>query len=93
MPLSAAGRTFLQTFIGVYLAGVLASTDPNTFGALTDLGLLESAAAASIVAVLSFVQNLLEDSAEVGLRQGLTGPFHLPAQPPSDPTSLGGCRV
>ena len=62
-----AGRTFLQTFIGVYLAGVLASTDPNTFGALTDLGLLESAAAAAIVAVLALVQNLLEDNTSIQL--------------------------
>jgi hypothetical protein len=65
-----AGRTFLQTFIGVYLAGVLASTDPNTFEALADLGLIEAATAAGIVAVISFVQNLLEDSASVDYNKG-----------------------
>ena len=62
-----AGRTFLQTFIGVYLAGLVS---PDTFEGLTDLGLLESAAAAGIVSVISFVQNLLEDSAAVHYNKG-----------------------
>lgn len=53
-----AARTFIQTAIGVYLAGLVAGP------ALTDLAnvsLLSSAAAAGIVATLSLVQNLLED--------------------------------
>lgn len=55
-----AGRTFAQTFIGVYLAGLVASPVLEDFA---NLDLLSSAAAAGIVAVLSFVQNWLETRA------------------------------
>lgn len=62
-----AGRTFLQTFIGIYLAGLVSS---DTFEGLADLGLLEAAASGAIVAVISFVQNLLEDTASVDYNKG-----------------------
>ena len=52
-----AVRTFVQTFIGVYLAGLIAGPQ---LGDLADIGLLSSAAAAGVVSVLSFVQNWLE---------------------------------
>jgi len=54
-----AARTFAQTFIGVYLAGLVASPVLVDFA---DLDLLSSAAAAGIVAVLAFVQNWLEET-------------------------------
>lgn len=54
-----AARTFVQTAIGVYLAGLVAGP---TLGDLADIGLLSSAAAAGFVAALSFVQNVLEGS-------------------------------
>lgn len=54
-----AVRTFVQTALGVYLAGIVGA------GALADfanVGLLDSAAAAGLVATLSFLQNALEES-------------------------------
>lgn len=64
-----AVRTFVQTFIGVYLAGLLASsvTVLQDFG---DVTLLNQAAAAGLVAVLSFVQNTLEDWQSVSYDRG-----------------------
>lgn len=56
-----AARTFLQTAIGVYLAGLVVSP---TLIDLGDTALLSSAAAAGFVAVLSFVQNWLEQLGE-----------------------------
>lgn len=54
-----AARTFVQVALGVYLAGI-AGPQVN-FDALANVGLLESAASAGFVAVLSFVQNAIED--------------------------------
>lgn len=54
-----AGRTFLQTALGVYLAGVVGA------GALADfanVSLLDSAAAAGLVAALTLIQNFVEES-------------------------------
>lgn len=64
-----AGRTFAQTFIGVFLAG-LVGTAVTTLGDLADLTLLDSAAAAGIVAVLSFFQNWLETTGEASYDRG-----------------------
>jgi len=51
-----AARTFAQTFIGVFLAGYAG----GSLAAIADLTLLDTAAAAGIVAVLALVMNLLE---------------------------------
>jgi hypothetical protein len=59
-----AARTFVQTFLGVWLAGVVAG--PN-FSDLVDIGLLETAAAAGIVSVVALVQNYLEELGAVNL--------------------------
>lgn len=57
-----AARTFLQTFIGVYLAGL--GGQALDLSGLADLTLISSAAAAGVVAVLSFVHNWLETLGE-----------------------------
>lgn len=62
-------RTFVQTFIGVFLAGLIAGS-VTTLGDLANLTLLDQAAAAGIVAVLTFVQNWLEESREVAYDRG-----------------------
>lgn len=64
-----AGRTFLQTFIGVYLAGLVASAN-TTLADLANLSLLDTALAAGVVAVLTFVQNFLEMSRSVDYNRG-----------------------
>jgi len=63
-PLKRAIRTFLQAFIGVFLA---ATVSANTgIADMPDTGLLKRALLAEvwsgIVAVLSWLQNALEDS-------------------------------
>ncbi len=57
-----AVRTFVQAFLGVYLAGVGVSPGLSDLGNLT---VLDAAAAAGIVAVLTFVVNAVEDFTEV----------------------------
>lgn len=64
-----AARTFAQTFVGVYLAGLVGSAT-NTLGDFANLSLLDSAAAAGLVAVLSLVQNLLEERTSVSYNRG-----------------------
>ena len=54
-----AARSFVQVFLGVWLAGAVATQ--TTMASLVDVTLLDQAAAAGIVAALSFVQNALED--------------------------------
>ena len=66
-PAIRALRTFAQTTIGVYLAGVVASPAVSD---LANLTLIDSAVAAGFVATLSLVQNLLEDSRSVGYDRG-----------------------
>lgn len=66
-PLIRAGRTFAQTAIGVYLAGV---TAPDSLAGLADLGLIEAAVSAGIVAVIALVQNWLEETRSVGYPRG-----------------------
>lgn len=56
-----AARTFAQTFIGVYLAGLVVGPG---LADLADITLISSAAAAGFVAVLSFAQNWLEQLGE-----------------------------
>ena len=51
-------RTFAQAFMGVYMAGSFSSS--STLPSFVDLGLLEAATAAGLVATLTFVQNWLE---------------------------------
>lgn len=64
-----AGRTFAQTFIGVVLAGLLAG-EVVFLQDFADLSLLNQAAAAGVVAVLSLAQNLLEDMGSVAYDRG-----------------------
>lgn len=61
-----AARTFAQTFVGVFLAGYAG----NSLAELGDLTLLDTAAAAGIVAVLALIMNLLEDTAGVTYNKG-----------------------
>lgn len=51
-------RTFAQTTLGVYLAGIVATG--TSLSGLANISLLDSAIAAGIVATLAFAQNLLE---------------------------------
>lgn len=55
-----AVRTFFQAAIPIYLVGISNVTD---FGGLADVTLLQTAGIAGIIAVLSFVMNVLESSA------------------------------
>ena len=66
-PSIRAVRTFFQVALGVYLAGLVANPAVSD---LADIGLLDSAAAAGAVAVLSLVQNLLEDWRSVDYDRG-----------------------
>lgn len=59
-PLVRAARTFIQAFIAVLLASNLTSV-----GGFADPTVLDQAATAGLIAVLSFVQNLLEDASGV----------------------------
>jgi hypothetical protein len=53
-------RTFLQVFVGLLLAGWADVANLNDF-----LSLAQTAAVAAIPAVLSLIQNLLEDKGPV----------------------------
>jgi hypothetical protein len=61
-PFIRAARTYLQTFVGLLLAGW---TDFTTVGEVLTLG--RSAAVAAVPAALSLIQNALEDSTAVQL--------------------------
>ena len=52
-----AARTFVQTALGVYMAGLVASP---ALGDLANSDLLNAAAAAGVVSVIAFTQNVLE---------------------------------
>lgn len=66
-PAIRAVRTFIQTAVGVYLAGIVASP---TISDLADMTIIDSAVAAGFVAALSLIQNLLEDSRGVHYDRG-----------------------
>lgn len=66
-PVIRAFRTFVQTTLGVYLAGLTASP---VLGDLVDLSLWNAAAAAGFVAVISLVMNLLEESRQATYNRG-----------------------
>ena len=66
-PVIRAFRTFVQTAVGVYLAGTIANP---TISDLADIGLIDSAVAAGAVAALSLIQNLLEQSRNVVYDRG-----------------------
>lgn len=68
-PAIRALRTFLQTFLGVYLAGILGA-EVTVLNDFADVGLLNSAAAAGIVATLTLIQNFLEESRTVSYERG-----------------------
>lgn len=53
-----AVRTFVQSFLGVYLVAIGASP---TLTDLADLTALDAAVAAGVVAVLTFLMNAVED--------------------------------
>lgn len=59
-------RTFAQTFIGVFLAGYAG----NSLAELGNLTLLDTAAAAGIVAVLALAMNLIEGATNDPLPKG-----------------------
>jgi hypothetical protein len=61
-PFIRAARTYLQTFVGLLLAGW---ADFTTVGEVLTLG--RSAAVAAVPAALSLIQNALEDSTAVQL--------------------------
>jgi len=54
-----AARTFAQAFLGVYMAGLMASE--STLSSFVEVGLLDSATAAGLVASLTFAQNVIEE--------------------------------
>jgi hypothetical protein len=60
-----AVRTFLQVFVALLLAGWVEFTDVGEF-----LDLASSAALAAVPAVLSFIQNALEDNTTVDVPKG-----------------------
>jgi hypothetical protein len=64
-----AARTFAQTFIGVFLAGIIA-TETTALSSFANLALLDQAIAAGLVAVLSFAQNALEGWGRVEYDRG-----------------------
>jgi len=61
-------RTFAQTTLGVYLAGIVATG--TTLSGLANISLLDSAIAAGIVSLLAFAQNLLETTSDVNYNRG-----------------------
>lgn len=68
--LTRAGRTFVQSFLGVFISiGLLSRVvESGTLGdAATWQQALTSATAAGVVALVSFVQNWLEESKGVNL--------------------------
>lgn len=62
-----AGRTFAQAFIPIYVAGLASAT---VVGDLANLDLLQQAGIAGVIAVLSFLMNVLESSAGWTYRRG-----------------------
>ncbi len=62
-----AFRTFLQAFIGTYLATFTASPDVR---GLVDPTLVGVSVVAGVIAVLSFVQNYLEGKRDVHYDRG-----------------------
>lgn len=60
-PVVRAARTYVQTFLGVYLAFLLGDSGAvENLSQFSDLGVIGAANAASVVAVLAWVQNALE---------------------------------
>lgn len=59
-PLVRAVRTFVQAFVAVLLA-----SNVGSLGGFVDPSLLDQAATAGLVGVLSLIQNLIEDSSGV----------------------------
>ena len=64
-----AFRTFIQAFIGAYLA-IVTTSDPGTFAGLADTTALEAGAVAGFIAVLSFTQNFVEGKRNVRYERG-----------------------
>lgn len=62
-----AGRTFVQVFLGVYLAGV---ANVDSLVGLGDVDVLNSAVTAAIVATLTLLQNMIEEAGDVGYDRG-----------------------
>lgn len=60
-----AVRTYLQVFVALLLAGWADFTEVGEF-----LELASSAALAGVPAVLSFIQNALEDNTEIDVPKG-----------------------
>ena len=59
-------RTFFQAFVGV----ILATWAGGSLVTLVDISLLDKAAAAGVIAVLSFLMNLLEGATGEPLPRG-----------------------
>lgn len=66
-----AARTFVQSFLGVYLSFLIIGE--ATLSSFVDPAILDVAAAAGIIATLSFVQNALEDTGKVRVVGGQKG--------------------
>jgi len=62
-----AARTFVQTTLGVYLAGLVAAPALDD---LANIDLLSASAAAGVVAVIAFAQNALEGLRDVNYDRG-----------------------
>lgn len=62
-----AVRTFIQTFLGVYVAGLMGVPMLRD---LMNRDLLDTATASAIVAVLAFVQNAVETWRDVAYDRG-----------------------
>jgi len=62
-----AARTFVQTTLGVYLAGLVAAP---ALGDIANIDLLNASAAAGVVAVIAFAQNALEGLRDVNYDRG-----------------------
>jgi hypothetical protein len=73
-----AGRTFLQVFLTVYLAGIVGEGTNGSLSNLLDLTLLDKAAFAGMAALLSFLHRAVLD------------PSPLPSLPDTPPEAVEG---
>ena len=65
-PVIRAGRTFIQSFIGIFLALIVSGNATNTVPDFTFLKTTAIAAAwGGFIALLSFIQNSFEDQTNV----------------------------
>lgn len=63
-------RTFVQAFLGTYLALIVTGEKVMSFAALLDETALEAATVAGVIALLSFFQNAIEGHRDVTYSRG-----------------------